>query len=114
LPGDVLDRVAGNEVDQRERKQRDAEKGRDDQRQAAQDEAQHGSRVVARLTAPPALPCRNNDARSSPSCSRAPPGAMRRTAPNAQPESTAPRRARSPAPARRASRDRPASALARP
>jgi hypothetical protein len=41
LAGKVLDRVAGDEVDQRERQQRHADERGDDQRDAAQQEAQH-------------------------------------------------------------------------
>ena len=41
LAGEVLDRVAGDQADQREREQRDADERRDDQREAAEDEAEH-------------------------------------------------------------------------
>ncbi len=41
LAGKVLDRVAGDEVDQRERQQRHADERGNDQRDAAQQEAQH-------------------------------------------------------------------------
>ena len=43
LAGEILDRVAGNEADQREREQRHAEKRRHDQRDATEDECEHGS-----------------------------------------------------------------------
>ncbi len=47
LAGNVLDRVARNEMDQRKRQQRDADERRDDQREAAEDEAEH--RPLTRL-----------------------------------------------------------------
>ena len=41
LAGQVLDRVAGYKVNQRERKQRHADERRDDQRDTTQDEGEH-------------------------------------------------------------------------
>ena len=41
LPGKILHRITRDEVDQCERKQRDPDKGRDDERSATQDEREH-------------------------------------------------------------------------
>ncbi len=43
LAGQIFDRIAGNEVDQREGEQRHAEESRNDQRSAAEDEAEQAS-----------------------------------------------------------------------
>ena len=53
LAGNILDRIARNQVNQRERKQRDAEKRRDDQRQATQHEAEHWPRLYIKKSATP-------------------------------------------------------------
>ena len=43
-----LDRIAGHETDQEERNQRDSDKGRNDETDAGQDEAQHDSDIALR------------------------------------------------------------------
>ena len=52
LAGEVLDRIAWYEVDQREREQRHADEGRDDQCRAAEDEGEHGGATNSHAALP--------------------------------------------------------------